>query len=401
MIFAVMATLRHFVVMTRLSLAPYARLCHSFSLSFLLSTGLNLRERFRRFFLLHFAVNHITFLSMILDKQNIIRLLQDEPKQTELFRQADIVRHDTLGDEVHLRGLIEFSNICRNNCRYCGIRKDNHCLQRYRLSAEELVETARRAAALGFKTIVMQSGEDMDFTKDKMCRIIAEIKKFDVAVTLSIGERSYAEYKAFRESGADRYLMRIETSDKDLYQKLVPNRSWQHRYECLLMLKELSYELGSGIMVGLPEQSCESIADDLIFLQNLGVDMAGIGPFIPHPNTPLKDAAGGNLYLSLRTMAIMRLLMPDINIPATTAMESLHPQGRIMALQSGANVVMPNVTEGEYRKLYELYPGKICTGESPQHCRSCIGMKILSIGRKIGDSYGGHCGKLPQFAKNA
>lgn len=214
-----------------------------------------------------------------------------------------------------------------------------------------------------------------------------------MAVTLSIGERSYAEYKAFREAGADRYLMRIETTDKKLYRKLDPNMSWQRRYECLLILRELGYELGSGIMVGLPGQSLSSIADDLIFLKDLRIDMAGIGPFIPHPDTPLAKYSGNNLHLSLRTMAIMRLMMPDINIPATTAMESLHPQGRLMALQSGANVVMPNVTEGEYRKLYELYPGKICVNDTPAHCRSCIGLKIMSIGRTIGTGYGSHIKK--------
>lgn len=286
--------------------------------------------------------------------------------------------------------MIEFSNICRNNCLYCGIRRGNGKVARYRMKEDELIETARRAAALGFKTVVMQSGEDMYYTQEKMCRIIEAIKKFDVAVTLSIGERSYGDYKAFREAGADRYLMRIETTDKDLYHRLDPGMSWQHRYECLLMIKELGYELGSGIMVGLPGQSLESIAADLMFLRRLGVDMAGIGPFIPHPETPLAGEPGGSLHLALRTMAIMRLLLPDINIPATTAMESLHPDGRMMALLGGANVVMPNVTEGEYRKLYELYPGKICVNDTPVHCRSCISRKILSIGRTIGTGYGSH-----------
>lgn len=286
--------------------------------------------------------------------------------------------------------MIEFSNICRNNCLYCGIRRGNGKVARYRMREDELIETARRAAALGFKTVVMQSGEDMYYTQEKMCRIIEAIKKFDVAVTLSVGERSYGDYKAFREAGADRYLMRIETTDKDLYHRLDPGMSWQHRYECLLMIKELGYELGSGIMVGLPGQSLESIAADLMFLRRLGVDMAGIGPFIPHPETPLAGEPGGSLHLALRTMAIMRLLLPDINIPATTAMESLHPDGRMMALQGGANVVMPNVTEGEYRKLYELYPGKICVNDTPVHCRSCISRKILSIGRTIGTGYGSH-----------
>ena len=327
---------------------------------------------------------------MLLTKAEIIRLLTDEEHQETLLKKADDVRRQYVGDEVHLRGLIEFSNICRNNCLYCGIRCGNKKVIRYRMEEAELVETARKASVLGFKTIVMQSGEDMYYDKDRMCRIIEQIKKFDVAVTLSIGERSYEEYKAFKEAGADRYLIRIETTDKDLYHKLDPKMSWQQRYECLLALKELGYEVGSGIMVGLPEQSIESIAEDLLFLKDLDVDMAGIGPFIPHPETPLAKEKGGTLNLALRTMAIMRLMLPDINIPATTAMESLHPEGRIMALKAGANVVMPNVTEGEYRKLYELYPGKICVNDTPAHCRSCIGMKIQLIGRKIGTGYGGH-----------
>ena len=327
---------------------------------------------------------------MNLSKNEIVRLLADEQNEPALLKRADRIRKKYVGDAIHLRGLIEFSNICRNNCLYCGIRRGNGKVARYRMEEDELVETARRAAALGFKTVVMQSGEDMYYTQEKMCRIIEAIKKFDVAVTLSIGEWSYGDYKAFREAGADRYLMRIETTDKDLYHRLDPGMSWQHRYECLLMIKELGYELGSGIMVGLPGQSLESIAADLMFLRRLGVDMAGIGPFIPHPETPLAGEPGGSLHLALRTMAIMRLLLPDINIPATTAMESLHPDGRMMALQGGANVVMPNVTEGEYRKLYELYPGKICVNDTPVHCRSCISRKILSIGRTIGTGYGSH-----------
>ncbi len=327
---------------------------------------------------------------MNLSKNEIVRLLADEQNEPALLKRADRIRKKYVGDAIHLRGLIEFSNICRNNCLYCGIRRGNGKVARYRMREDELIETARRAAALGFKTVVMQSGEDMYYTQEKMCRIIEAIKKFDVAVTLSVGERSYGDYKAFREAGADRYLMRIETTDKDLYHRLDPGMSWQHRYECLLMIKELGYELGSGIMVGLPGQSLESIAADLMFLRRLGVDMAGIGPFIPHPETPLAGEPGGSLHLALRTMAIMRLLLPDINIPATTAMESLHPDGRMMALKGGANVVMPNVTEGEYRKLYELYPGKICVNDTPVHCRSCISRKILSIGRTIGTGYGSH-----------
>lgn len=327
---------------------------------------------------------------MSLTKDEIISLLTDEKHQQDLFDKADNVRHRYVGDEVHLRGLIEFSNICRNNCLYCGIRRGNIKAVRYRMSEEEVIETARRAVNLGFKTIVMQSGEDMYYDTSRMCRIIEAIKKFDVAITLSIGERTYAEYKAFRAAGADRYLMRIETTDKDLYHKLDPGMSWQHRYECLLTIKELGYELGSGIMVGLPEQSIESIAEDLLFLKEIGVDMAGIGPFIPHPQTPLAKETGGTLNLSLRTMAIMRLLLPDINIPATTAMESLAPNGRIQALKAGANVIMPNVTDREYCKLYELYPNKDCTQTAPAHTKSAVVQKILSIGRTIGTGYGSH-----------
>lgn len=324
-----------------------------------------------------------------LDKSAIIELLTTAPAD-ELYRRADDVRREAVGDAVHLRGLIEFSNICRNDCLYCGIRRGNRQVQRYRMTDEELVETAKRAAALGFQTIVLQSGEDMHFDQARMCHIIEQIKRLDVALTLSVGERDYEDYKAFREAGADRYLMRIETTDRDLYNRLNPGMSWERRHECLLMIRDLGYELGSGIMVGLPGQTVESIADDLLYLKDIGIDMAGIGPFIPHPETPLAGEAGGTLEQALRTMAIMRLLMPDINIPATTAMESLHPQGRIMALQAGANVVMPNVTEGEYRRLYELYPGKICVNDTPAHCRSCIGLKIRSIGRTIGQGRGGH-----------
>lgn len=330
---------------------------------------------------------------MSLTKKEIVALLSDDANEQKLFKRADDVRRKNVGDEIHLRGLIEFSNICRNNCLYCGIRRDNKKVCRYRLSEEELIKTARQGADMGFKTIVMQSGEDMYFTAERLCRIISAIKKFDVAITLSIGERSYDEYKAFREAGADRYLMRIETTDKELYHRLDPQMSWQHRYECLLMIKELGYELGSGIMVGLPGQTLESIANDLLFLQDLEIDMAGIGPFIPHPDTPLAGESGGSLSLALRTMAVMRIMLPDINIPATTAMESLHPNGRIMALQAGANVVMPNITEEEYRSFYALYPGKAGADGTPASSRSRLAQKIINLGRTIGTGYGSHIKK--------
>ncbi|MBO4643790.1 MAG: [FeFe] hydrogenase H-cluster radical SAM maturase HydE [Alphaproteobacteria bacterium] len=323
-----------------------------------------------------------------LEKAEIVSLLRDEESTQELLKAADRVREKYVGSDVHLRALIEFSNFCRQNCCYCGIRRDNRQAQRYRMSPEEIVLHATAAAKIGFHTVVMQSGEDVTFTVDKMTQIIREIKKLDMAVTLSIGEKSFEEYQAYREAGADRYLLRIETTDKDLYHRLDPGMSWDNRCRCLKDLKSLGYELGSGSMVGLPDQSIESIADDILFFKEIGVDMAGIGPFIPHEQTPLANAKGREFVLSLKTMAMTRLLLPDINIPATTAMETLNPNGRIIALQSGANVVMPNVTQGEYRKKYELYPGKICVNDTPAKCRTCIEYKILSIGRTIGASKG-------------
>ena len=323
-----------------------------------------------------------------LEKEELVALLNDTETAQELFSAADRVRARFVGPEVHLRALIEFSNYCRQNCCYCGIRRDNRQAERYRLSAEEIIPHAIAASKMGFRTVVLQSGEDVSFTVDKMTHIIREIKKLDMAITLSIGEKSYEEYQAYRQAGADRYLLRIETTDKDLYHRLDPGMSWENRCRCLTDLKSLGYELGSGSMVGLPDQSIESIADDILFFKEIGVDMAGIGPFIPHAQTPLANAQGRAFTLSLKTMALTRLLLPDINIPATTAMEALDPQGRVIALQSGANVVMPNVTQGEYRKKYELYPGKVSVNLSPDQSRTTVEEKILSIGRTIGSGKG-------------
>ncbi len=308
-----------------------------------------------------------------------------------LFKAADSVRRQFVGDGVYLRGLIEFSSFCKNDCMYCGLRRSNLHAQRYRLTPLQIIETARHAVALGYKTVVLQSGEDISFDTNKMCAIIREIKKLDVAITLSIGEKTREEYAAYKQAGADRYLLRIETTDKALYEKLDPGMSWENRVRCLYDLKELGYEVGSGSLVGLPGQTVESLADDLLFFKQLPVDMAGIGPFIPHPHTPLKDEkTDGHFERALKMMALMRLLMPDLNIPATTAMETLHPQGRLLALQCGANVVMPNVTATVYRKQYELYPGKICIGDSAEKCRGCMQAKIESIGRFVSPGKGFH-----------
>ena len=325
-----------------------------------------------------------------LSREQLITLLT-LPKPAPLFHAADRVRKQFVGDGVYLRGLIEFSSYCKNDCLYCGLRRSNTNVQRYRLSSEQIIATAKQAAALGYKTVVLQSGEDLAFNTDTLCHIVREIKKLDVAVTLSIGEKTREEYRAYKQAGADRYLLRIETTDKTLYEKLDPGMSFENRVRCLHDLKELGYEVGSGSLVGLPGQRVESLADDLLFFKQLPVDMAGIGPFIPHPHTPLgNEKPDGHFELSLKMMAIMRLLLPDINIPATTAMETLHPQGRLLALQCGANVVMPNVTDVDYRKQYELYPGKICTGESAAQCRGCIRAKIESIGRFVSPGKGFH-----------
>lgn len=323
-----------------------------------------------------------------LSKEELVALLSNNAYDKYILEAADRTRKKYVGDEVHLRGLIEFSNICKRNCLYCGLRHGNKNIKRYRLQPAEIIELARKGKEYGYKTVVLQSGEDDFYTIDKMKQIVKGIKELDLAVTLSIGEKSFEEYKEYKEVGADRYLLRIETTDKALYEKLDPGMSHDDRKRCLKDLASLEYEVGSGIMVGLPGQTIESLADDILFFKAIGADMIGIGPFIPNEDTPLSSEKGGQFELSIKVMALTRLLLPDINIPATTAMETLNKQGRIIALQSGANVVMPNITEGEYRRLYALYPGKICVGDTPAHCRNCITGKITSIGRVVSKEYG-------------
>jgi biotin synthase len=323
-----------------------------------------------------------------LSKAEIVALLNDTQQEEEFFAAADRVRQAYVGDEVHLRGLIEFSNICKQNCLYCGLRRDNKKVKRYRLEPDVIIDFATKARSYGYRTVVLQSGEDECFDVETMTYIIKKIKELDLAITLSVGEKPREVYQKYREAGADRYLLRIETTDKELYAKLDPGMSWDNRVRCLKDLKELGFELGTGTMVGLPGQTVESLADDILFFKEMDADMIGIGPFIPNPDTPLAHDNGGTFAMSTKVMAMTRLLLPDINIPATTAMESLHPQGRVVALQRGANVAMPNVTEGEYRQLYLLYPGKICINDTPAHCRSCITGKIRGIGRKVSETYG-------------
>ncbi|MDD3419545.1 MAG: [FeFe] hydrogenase H-cluster radical SAM maturase HydE [Candidatus Gastranaerophilales bacterium] len=325
---------------------------------------------------------------MELTKDKIIELLSS--KDDSLFKMADKVRKEALGDEIHLRGLIEFSDYCKQNCLYCGIRRDNKDCTRYRLEPDAIIDLAKKAQGYGYKTVVLQSGEDPYYTVEKLEYILSEIKKLDLAITLSIGEKTMEDYAAYKKAGADRFLIRIETTDKDLYQRLHPNMDFDNRVRCLRDLKTLDYEVGTGCLVGLPEQTIESLAGDILFFKEINADMIGIGPFIASPNTPLADEKRNNFDLALRVMAVTRLILPDINIPATTAMETLHPNGRIIALQSGANVVMPNVTEGDYRKFYALYPGKICVNDTPAKCVGCITGKINSIGRHVSKTKGFH-----------
>ena len=317
-----------------------------------------------------------------LTKVELVEILTDDIINDQLFKAADEVREKYVGDEVHLRALIEFSNICKRNCFYCGLRSENKNVERYRLSPEQIVETAGMAAQQGYKTVVLQGGEDSYFSAEKLAEIIKQIKQFDTAVTLSTGEMTFEEYKILKNAGADRFLLRIETTDEKLYKKLHPAASFENRKRCLYDLKKLGFETGTGCLVGLPEQTVESLADDILFFKELNADMIGIGPFIPHKDTPLGNASAGSFTLALKVMALTRLLLPYINIPATTAMETLVKNGRNIALQSGANVVMPNVTAMEFRKKYEIYPDKISVDYSEME------KSLAQIGRIIGQDRG-------------
>jgi len=309
--------------------------------------------------------------------------------ETLLILSADKVRASTMGDSVHLRGLIEFSNYCRKNCHYCGLRKDNKKVGRYRLSKEEILECALKAEKLGYKTIVLQSGEDLHFSTEIMSGIIKELKeKTKLAVTLSLGERDEETYVAWRQAGADRYLLRIETTDPAIFKKIHPDSDLEYRKNCLYTLKKLGYQLGSGVMVGLPGQDALSLAKDIIWLKELGVEMIGIGPFLPHKETPLKNEKGGTLKQALRLIAVLRLVFPYAHMPATTAMGTLDPLGREQALEAGANVMMPNITPTAVRPLYEIYPNKICLDENADKCFGCVTARIIALGRTVGADYG-------------
>ena len=321
------------------------------------------------------------------DEELISLINSDDSEVSELLRQrADETRQEYYGKKVFLRGLIEISSFCKNNCFYCGIRRDNKNAQRYRLSREEILSCCENGYELGFRTFVMQGGEDAFYDDRFMCDIISEIKNRypDCAVTLSLGERSAQSYKRMKEAGADRYLLRHETADVELYKKLHPNNmSLENRKKCLFKLKKLGYQVGAGFMVGAPFQTVENLVSDLRFLQDLQPQMIGIGPFIPHHDTPFADEKQGSLELTLRLLGIIRLMFPKVLLPATTALGTISPTGREMGLKTGCNVIMPNLSPVKVRKKYDLYDNKICTGEEAAECKGCLQRRVQSAGYEI------------------
>ena len=303
-----------------------------------------------------------------------------------LAAEAVKVRKAIYGDSVYSRGLIEISNICKNNCLYCGIRRGNTDCIRYRLTPEEILECADEGYSLGFRTIVMQGGEDPYYTDEVVCSLIREIKRRhpDCAVTLSLGERSRESYAALREAGADRYLLRHETANKAHYARLHPaEMSFDNRMRCLRDLRELGYQVGCGFMVGSPFQTNAHIAEDLKFIEEFQPEMCGIGPFIPHEKTPFRDHPAGTLELTCFLLSVIRLICPTTLLPATTALGTIDPMGREKGILAGANVVMPNLSPTSVRKKYELYDGKICTGDESAQCVRCMAARMESIGYRM------------------
>lgn len=316
----------------------------------------------------------------------------DNSDASSLLRKlADDVRQKYYGKKVWLRGLIEISSYCKNNCFYCGIRRGNQNADRYRLTPAEIIGSCQNGYSLGFRTFVLQGGEDEFFTDEVLCPLISEIKnKYpDCAVTLSLGERSEESFRRLREAGADRYLLRHEASSPQLYSMLHPEKmSLKNRKECLFILKKLGYQVGSGFMVGAPFQTTDYLISDLRFLQQLQPEMIGIGPFVPHHDTIFSSKQGGTLELTLRLLGILRLMFPKALIPATTALGTIAPNGRELGLMTGCNVVMPNLSPVSVRKKYELYDNKICTGEEAAECRSCLEKRIRSVGYEVEISRG-------------
>ena len=293
---------------------------------------------------------------------------------------------ETFGNRVYIRGLIEISNYCKNDCYYCGIRRSNKNAVRYRLSKEQILSCCKSGYALGFRTFVLQGGEDGYYTDELMCSVVREIRENypDCAITLSLGERSCESYKKLYEAGADRYLLRHETADPEHYKKLhPPEMSYENRIKSLYELKEIGFQTGAGFMVGSPGQTAAHLAQDLRFLCELQPQMCGIGPFIPHRDTPFGDKAAGTLRTTLFLLSVIRLLLPKVLLPATTALGTIDPKGRELGILHGANVVMPNLSPSEHRADYSLYDNKICTGDEAAECIRCLSLRMRSIGYQI------------------
>lgn len=330
------------------------------------------------------------------DRQSLIELIDYYRSGKDcgsLFEAACSVRNRYYGKKVFFRGLIEFSSYCKNDCYYCGIRHSNLKAVRYRLSRDEILSCCQNGYSLGFRTFVLQSGEDPYYNDDRVVDLVRSIKADfpSCAVTLSLGEKSRESYQKYFDAGADRYLLRHETADEDHYAKLHPAQmSLKNRKQCLSDLKEIGYQVGAGFMVESPYQTTENLADDLLYLRDLQPHMVGIGPFIPHHDTIFKDCAKPDASLTLIMLALTRLILPKALIPATTALGTIDPEGREKGLRAGANVVMPNLSPVKNRKDYSLYDNKICTGEEAAECRYCLDRRILSAGFEPDLSRGDH-----------
>ncbi|MDR2646849.1 MAG: [FeFe] hydrogenase H-cluster radical SAM maturase HydE [Oscillospiraceae bacterium] len=323
-----------------------------------------------------------------IDFGSLRQLLQTHTREDDetLFAAARSVREKYYGKTVFLRGLIEFTSYCKNDCRYCGLRRGNAKAERYRLTPENIYACCAEGYALGLRTFVLQGGEDAYFTDARMCEIVRAIRKKypDCAITLSLGERDAASYQAMYDAGADRYLLRHETANAAHYAVLHPqNMQLSTRLDALRQLKQIGYQVGCGFMVGSPGQTIECLLDDLMFLQSFQPDMVGIGPFLPHKDTPFANEKAGTLEETLFLLALIRLLLPHVLLPATTALGTAHHAGREKGLLAGANVLMPNLSPVAVRKKYMLYDGKICTGEESAQCAHCLRRRVESVGCTI------------------
>ena len=320
-----------------------------------------------------------------LSKEECLELfsLFDVPESMEYIKEEAVkIRKKYYGTKVFTRGLIEFTNYCKNNCYYCGIRRDNRNIERYRLTEKENLDCCANGEKLGFRTFVLQGGEDPWYTEERIADIVRKIKKAhpDCAITLSVGEKSKETYQTWKEAGADRYLLRHETANEEHYHMLHPNSMHlSNRKKCLYELKELGYQVGAGFMVGSPGQTWEHLAEDLVFLQELQPQMVGIGPFVPHHDTRFKEFPSGSVELTTYLVSILRLMNPHLLLPSTTALGTIDPRGREKGILAGANVVMPNLSPVAVRKDYSLYDNKICTGEEAAECAGCLGRRLASI----------------------